>query len=66
MKQDDLVWFARFDGIAWLGPFESQVEAWASTMQSVGGAPAPGATVWCEAHVKGNPTRPEDAATRKR
>jgi len=43
----NLVWYARGSNIAKMGPYSSQVKAWASLMKP-NGLPIEGATVWCE------------------
>ncbi len=47
MNEEPVYWYARCDGIARLGTFRTQLQAWEAIM-SLDGTPAPGAAVWCE------------------
>lgn len=42
-----LVWYARAKGIACIGPYDFQHQAWKAIM-GLDGLPAEGALVWCE------------------
>ena len=44
-------WYARARGIARMGTFATQLEAWEAVI-SLDGTPAPEATVWCERKVQ--------------
>jgi hypothetical protein len=52
MKTNKVEYFARCKGIARMGPYKSDVEAWAALEHVDTGNPAEGATVWPEKKVK--------------
>ena len=52
MKTNKVEYFARCKGIARMGPYKSDVEAWAALEHVGTGNPAEGATVWPEKKVK--------------
>ena len=43
----DVYWYARCRGVARMGTFKTQLEAWEAVI-GLDGTPAPEATVWCE------------------
>ena len=50
-KGEPVYWYARARGIARMGTFKTQLEAWEAVM-TVDGTPAPEATVWCESKAE--------------
>lgn len=44
---EPVYWYSRAKGVARMGTFDTQLEAWESVM-GVDGTPVEGATVWCE------------------
>jgi hypothetical protein len=47
-KTPEIKWYASSDLIRWMGPFDTQLEAWESMMRAGGdNIPVNGARVWC-------------------
>lgn len=61
MKTNKVEYFARCKDIARMGPYKSDVEAWAALKHVDAGNPAEGATVWPEKKAKRATKRLDDA-----